>query len=97
MVTSRFELLGGRYGDLAYSLLLKEVGALLQTFYLVAQDVGLGGCALGGGTPDTLLSELVGTAQLQEPVVGEFMIGPLSESPSVPPSRVVAGGDSLER
>jgi hypothetical protein len=37
VVTSRFARQSERYGDLAYSLVLKEVGGLFQTLYLVAE------------------------------------------------------------
>jgi len=76
LVTSRFARQGELYGSLAYSLVLKEVGCLFQTLYLVAEDLGLGACALGGGTPFGRLARLRATSELAEPVVGEFLIGP---------------------
>lgn len=76
VVTSRFARQSETYGDLAYSLVLKEVGALMQTLYLAAEDLGLAACALGGGSPDALLARLCGATELAEPVVGELMIGP---------------------
>jgi SagB-type dehydrogenase family enzyme len=76
IITSRFARQSELYGDLAYSLVLKEVGALLQTLYLVAENLGLAACAIGGGTPDHLLLQLLNTTEFAEPVVGEFMIGP---------------------
>lgn len=76
VITSRFARQGEVYGDLAYSLVLKEVGCLFQTLYLVAESLGLAPCALGGGTPDELLASLCGATELAEPVVGEFMVGP---------------------
>jgi oxazoline/thiazoline dehydrogenase len=76
VVTSRFARQSETYGDLAYSLVLKEVGALLQTLYLVAEDLGLAVCALGGRSPGDLLARLCGTTELDEPVVGEVMLGP---------------------
>lgn len=76
VITSRFSMQSRVYGELAYSLVLKEVGALMQTLNLVTTELGLGGCALGGGTPDHLLGDLCGGTTLVEPVVGEFLIGP---------------------
>jgi len=76
VVTSRFARQGEVYGDLAYSLVLKEVGALFQTLYLVAEYLELAPCALGGGTPDDLHSSLCETTHVAEPVVGEFIVGP---------------------
>jgi SagB-type dehydrogenase family enzyme len=76
VISSRFSRQSEVYGDLAYSLVLKEVGALFQTFYLVAEYLDLAACALGGGTPNDLFSHICNTEELTEPVVGEFMIGP---------------------
>ncbi len=75
VITSRFARQSEMYGHLAYSLVLKEVGCLFQTLYLVGEYLGLAPCALGGGTPVGLLARLCNTTELAEPVVGEFMIG----------------------
>jgi SagB-type dehydrogenase family enzyme len=76
LITSRFREPGGRYGNVAYSLVLKEVGCLFQTLYLAAEAVGLGACALGGGSPAGTLARLIRTTEVAEPVVGEFALGP---------------------
>jgi SagB-type dehydrogenase family enzyme len=76
IITSRFARQSENYGKLAYSLILKEVGCLFQTLYLVAEHLGLGGCALGGGTSGARLAHLCNTTELAEPIVGEFMVGP---------------------
>ncbi|GGW86015.1 hypothetical protein GCM10010350_83160 [Streptomyces galilaeus] len=76
VVTSRFERVSSTYGELAYSLVLKEVGGLFQTFYLVAEYLGLALCVLGGGCPDRLFAEAIGADDLIEPVVGELVLGP---------------------
>jgi SagB-type dehydrogenase family enzyme len=75
LITSRYARQSEEYSRLAYSLVLKEVGGLFQTLYLVAESLGLAACALGGGTPVGLLAELCGTTELEEPVVGEFALG----------------------
>lgn len=75
VITSRYARQGEEYNRLAYSLMLKEVGALFQTLYLAAEALGLAACALGGGMPPGLLARLCRTTELEEPVVGEFMIG----------------------
>jgi SagB-type dehydrogenase family enzyme len=77
VITSRFARQSEIYGQLAYSLVLKEVGCLFQTLYLVGGYLGLATCALGGGTPSGFLARLCNTNELAEPVVGEFMLGPL--------------------
>ncbi|HEX6099766.1 MAG TPA: SagB family peptide dehydrogenase [Thermoanaerobaculia bacterium] len=75
VITSRYARQSEEYNRLAYSLVLKEVGALFQTLYLAAESLGLAACALGGGMPAGLLASLCGTTELEEPVVGELMIG----------------------
>jgi SagB-type dehydrogenase family enzyme len=75
IITSRYARQSEEYSCHAYSLVLKEVGCLYQTLYLVAGSLGLAACALGGGTPHGLLADLCSTTDLEEPVVGEFAIG----------------------
>ena len=50
VVTSRYARQAEPYGTLAYGLVLKEVGGLFQTLYLVGEYLELAPCALGGGT-----------------------------------------------
>ena len=47
------------YGDLSYSLILKEVGAVFQAAMMAAAAMGLGTCPLGCGN-SLLFSELIG-------------------------------------
>ena len=75
LITSRFADQSAIYGDLAYSLILKEVGCLFQNFYLVGEYLHLKCCALGGGTPNDLLARLCNTNKVDNPLVGEFMLG----------------------
>ncbi|MFC5290082.1 SagB family peptide dehydrogenase [Actinokineospora guangxiensis] len=72
--TARVDRIAWRYPDLAYSLVLRHVGAAQQTLYLVATAMGLAPCALGGGDRRAF-AELTGTDPLREPAVGEFAIG----------------------
>ena len=46
-IAARFGRVSWKYSSIAYSLILKDVGALTQTFYLMATAMGLGGCAIG--------------------------------------------------
>lgn len=75
VVTSRFERVSSSYGELAYSLVLTEVGGLVQTMYLVAEYLGLAACAVGGGPLDGLMAQVIDAPDLIEPVVGELVIG----------------------
>jgi SagB-type dehydrogenase family enzyme len=74
LVTARFEQLMWVYEGLAYALILKNLGVLMQTMYLVATAMGLGGCALGSSAPRAF-QRITGADPLSEDVVGEFMLG----------------------
>jgi SagB-type dehydrogenase family enzyme len=64
------------YGDLSYSLILKEVGAVIQTAMMAAAAMGLATCPLGCGD-SVLFSELIGVDPHTETSVGELMLGSL--------------------
>ncbi len=74
IISSRFQRVYYKYSSMAYALILKEVGVLMQTMYLNATAMGLGCCALGGGDAD-LFAVVNGTNYLKETSVGEFLIG----------------------
>jgi SagB-type dehydrogenase family enzyme len=59
---------------MAYALVLKNLGALYTTMYLVATAMGLAPCALGGGDSE-LFSQAIGLDPYAEPAVGEFLLG----------------------
>ena len=66
---------------MTYALVLKDVGVMMQTMYLVATDMGLAPCALGGGNAD-LFAAATGLDYLEEGSVGEFALGtPAGEPP----------------
>ena len=73
-VAARFGRLSWKYSAIAYSLVLKDVGVLLQTFYLTATDMGLGGCAIGTSNID-LFARLTGLPFHVEGPVGQFALG----------------------
>lgn len=74
VVAARFGRLAWKYRSVAYALVLKHVGVLYQTLYLVATDMDLAPCAMGGGDSD-LFAEASGLDPLAEPSVGEFALG----------------------
>lgn len=74
VIAARFQRLSWKYQTIAYSLLLKHVGCLLQTMYLVATAMNLSPCAIGSGNSDTF-ARMLGRAPYVEPSVGEFMLG----------------------
>jgi SagB-type dehydrogenase family enzyme len=63
-----------KYESVAYSVLLKNEGALYQTMYLVATAMGLAPCALGGGDSD-LFARAAGLDYYAETSVREFLLG----------------------
>jgi SagB-type dehydrogenase family enzyme len=73
-IASRFQRVQNKYRSVSYSVILKDVGALYQTFYLVATAMGLAPCGLGGGHSD-LFAQAAGTDYFTETTVGEFTLG----------------------
>jgi SagB-type dehydrogenase family enzyme len=73
-IAARFNRVSWKYSAIAYSLILKDVGVLLQTLYLTATDLDLGGCAIGTGNID-LLSKMTGQEFHVEGPVGQFALG----------------------
>jgi SagB-type dehydrogenase family enzyme len=73
-IAARFGRVSWKYSSIAYSLILKDVGALTQTFYLMATAMRLGGCAIGSINID-LFARMVGVDFFVEGPVGQFAIG----------------------
>ena len=73
-IAARFGRVSWKYSSVAYSLILKDVGVLLQTLYLMATDMGLGGCAIGTNNID-LFEKMTGTEFHVEGPVGQFALG----------------------
>ena len=78
-IAARFGRVSWKYSSIAYSLILKDVGALTQTFYLMATAMGLGGCAIGSINID-LFARMTGIDFYIEGPVGQFAIGRASAS-----------------
>jgi len=74
ILAARFGRVSQKYGSIAYALILKDAGVLLQNMYLVATAMNLAPCALGGGDSD-LFSASAGTHYYAETSVGEFLLG----------------------
>jgi SagB-type dehydrogenase family enzyme len=73
-LVARFGRISWKYSSLAYSLILKDTGVLMQTLYLMATDMGLGGCAIGS-TPIDLFEKMTGIPFHVEGPVGVFALG----------------------
>ena len=73
-IAARFSRVSWKYSSVAYSLILKDVGVLLQTLYLMTTDMGLGGCAIGTNNID-LFEKMTGIEFHVEGPVGQFALG----------------------
>jgi SagB-type dehydrogenase family enzyme len=73
-IAARFDRTAWKYSSIAYSLVLKDVGVLIQTLYLMATDMGLGGCAIGSINID-LFAKMTGLEFHVEGPVGQFALG----------------------
>ncbi len=73
-IAARFGRISWKYSSLAYALILKDVGVLMQTLYLMATDMGLGGCAIGS-TNIELFAKMTGLEFHVEGAVGQFALG----------------------
>jgi SagB-type dehydrogenase family enzyme len=73
-IAARFGRVSWKYRSVAYSLILKDVGALLQTLYLTATDMELGGCAIGTNNIG-LFATMTGLEFHIEGPVGQFALG----------------------
>jgi SagB-type dehydrogenase family enzyme len=78
-IAARFGRMSWKYSSLAYRLILEDAGVLLQTFYLMATGMGLGGCAVGIANID-LFARLTGIALHVEGPVGQFALGAITRS-----------------
>jgi SagB-type dehydrogenase family enzyme len=73
-IAARFGRTSWKYSSLAYALILKDVGVLMQTLYLMATDMGLGGCAIGSANIE-LFAKMTGIDFHVEGPVGQFAVG----------------------
>jgi SagB-type dehydrogenase family enzyme len=73
-IAARFGRVSWKYSSIAYSLILKDVGVLIQTLYMMATDMGLGGCAIGTSNID-LFAKMTGIDFHVEGPVGQFALG----------------------
>jgi SagB-type dehydrogenase family enzyme len=78
-IAARFGRISWKYSSTAYALVLKDVGVLMQTLYLMATDMALGGCAIGIADID-LFAKMTGIEFHVEGPVGQFAIGRAAKS-----------------
>jgi SagB-type dehydrogenase family enzyme len=73
-IAARFGRISWKYSSIAYTLILKDVGVLIQTLYMMATDMGLGGCAIGTINIE-LFAKMTGIDFHLEGPVGQFALG----------------------
>ena len=74
VLSARFGRVMWKYESMAYALVLKDTGVLMQTLCLTTEALGLGGCALGAGDSEGF-ARLAGLNPYAESSVGEFALG----------------------
>ena len=74
IIAARFARVMWKYRSVAYSLILRNVGALYQTLYLAATELGISPCGLGASDA-ALFARATGLDPVVEGPVGEFILG----------------------
>ncbi|MFI6897881.1 SagB family peptide dehydrogenase [Streptomyces sp. NPDC050256] len=94
LIAARFGRVMWKYETVAYPLILKHVGVLYQTIYLVGTAMGLAVCGLGGGDTSAFAAA-TGHDPLLEGTVGELVLGsrPRNTGGPVAVSAPAAAGD----
>lgn len=80
---ARFRRLTWKYRAIAMATILKDVGALTQTLYLVATAMGLGPCGIGSGDA-TRLERVLGWPFHEASAVGELLVGSVPSPARLP-------------
>ena len=71
---ARFARVMWKYKAIAYSVILRNAGALYQTLYLAATDLGLSPCGIGSGN-SVAFAQMTGLDPWVEGSVGDFILG----------------------
>jgi SagB-type dehydrogenase family enzyme len=73
-MTARYRRIAWKYQGMAYATVLKDVGIMFQSLYLVCTAMRLAPCAIGAVRTD-LVARAFGADWLIEPAVGQFLVG----------------------
>jgi len=82
VLAARLPRVAWKYTGLAYALILKHVGVVFQTMYLVATAMGLAPCAIGTGNSDRF-ARAAALDYYAETAVGEFLLGSAPDDSNV--------------
>jgi SagB-type dehydrogenase family enzyme len=83
IMSARFQRVLWKYQSLAYALILKDVGVVMQTMNLVATAMDLAACAVGDGNSE-LFAGAAGTEYHVETSVGELILGSRAHQEEAP-------------
>ena len=78
ILASRFPRLAWKYESLAYRFTLLNAGAIFQSLYLLATEMGLACSAIGGGDSEAFAAA-TGLDPFEETSIAEFALGSLDE------------------
>lgn len=73
-IAARFARVMWKYRAISYGVILRNTGALYQTLYLAATELGLSPCGIGSGN-SALFAAVTGLDPVVEGTVGEFILG----------------------
>ena len=79
-IAARFGRVSWKYSSIAYELILKDVGVVMQTLYLMAAEMALGACAIGTVNID-LFAKMTEIEFHVEGPVGQFALGRAAKAP----------------
>ena len=80
VIAARFARVMWKYKSIAYAVILRNTGALYQTLYLAATEMGISPCGVGSGNT-ALFAQATGLDPLIEGAVGEFILGGRPRAP----------------
>jgi SagB-type dehydrogenase family enzyme len=83
IITARFGRLFWKYHGIGYGLILKHIGVLYQTFYLVATAMKLAPSAIGAGNSEQF-GNIAHLNPDEEASVGEFILGSIKQNNNQP-------------
>ena len=73
-IAARFARVMWKYRSISYGVILRNAGALYQTLYLAATELGLSPCGIGAGDSATF-ARATGLDPVVEGTVGDFILG----------------------